>query len=227
MELMPDLETLIRAIGLLGVWAMVYTESGLLVGLFLPGDSLLFTAGFLASQGYLDIALLSAGSFVAAVLGDSTGYAFGYRVGRRLFQREDSFLFHKEHLVRAERFYQRHGKKTIILARFIPIVRTFAPVVAGMGRMEYRSFLVYNIIGGALWAIGIPVAGYLLGSLVPDIDTYLLPVVAVIIVASVAPGIIHIVRELRGQQRTAGKQPYPGNPMAETPHVPGVARRPD
>lgn len=193
-------ETLIRTVGLVGVWAIVFAESGLLVGFFLPGDSLLFTAGFLASQGFMDIAWLCAGCFLAAVAGDSVGYAFGSRVGRRLFQREDSLLFHKDHLRRAEAFYQKHGRKTIILARFIPVVRTFAPIVAGMGRMEYRTFLTFNVVGGAIWGIGLPLAGYQLGSMIPDVDRYLLPLVALIILASVAPPAWHVFKEYRAQR---------------------------
>jgi len=119
---MPDLETLIRTIGLLGVWGVVFAESGLLIGFFFPGDSLLFTAGFLASQNVFNVWILAIGSFLAAVLGDSTGYAFGDRVGKRLFQRKDSIIFHKDNLIRAQEFYKKHGKKTIILARFVPMI---------------------------------------------------------------------------------------------------------
>ncbi len=198
--MLPDLETVIRAVGLLGVWGIVYAESGLLVGFFLPGDSLLFTAGFLASQGVVNIALLSAGCAIAAIAGDSTGYWFGARVGRRLFQREDSLLFHREHLVRAEAFYAKHGRKTIILARFVPVVRTFAPIVAGMGSMDYRTFLTYNVVGGLLWGAGIPLVGYQLGSMIPDIDRYLLPIIGLIIIVSIAPGLLHFGREYLRQR---------------------------
>jgi membrane-associated protein len=192
-----DLADLIRTVGYLGLWGIVFAESGLLIGFFLPGDSLLFTAGFLASQGYLHLAAVILGCFVAAVAGDSVGYAFGHRVGRRLFQRQDSLLFRKSHLLRAEAFYQKHGGKTIVLARFIPIIRTFAPIVAGVGAMSYRRFLTYNIVGGALWAIGIPLAGYYLGRSIPDVDRYLLPIVGAIILASVLPGAVHLFQEYR------------------------------
>lgn len=196
-------ETLIRTVGMFGVWAIVFAESGLLIGFFLPGDSLLFTAGFLASQGLLDITWLCIGCFIAAVAGDNVGYAFGSRVGRRLFQRENSMLFNRNNLLRAEAFYEKHGRKTIILARFIPVVRTFAPIVAGMGKMEYRTFLAYNVIGGVLWGVGLPLAGYQLGSMIPEIDKYLLPVIGLIILLSVAPPAWHLFKEYRSQKQHA------------------------
>ena len=192
-----DLIEFIKLAGYLGVFGFVFAESGLFIGFFLPGDSLLFTAGFLASQGYLNIWVLAIGSFIFAVLGDSVGYAFGKRVGPALFTREESRLFKPSHLLKAKYFYEKHGKKTIIIARFMPIVRTFAPIVAGIGEMHYRTFLAYNIIGGALWAIGISLLGYFLGSAIPDIDKYLLPIILLIIFLSVLPPIIHIWRERR------------------------------
>ena len=182
-------------IGYLGIFAIVFAESGLLIGFFLPGDSLLFNAGFLASQGIFDIRVLSLICFVGAVLGDSVGYTFGHKIGRRLFQRKDSLLFHKDNLMKAEKFYEKHGKKTIVIARFMPMIRTFAPIVAGVGNMEYKTFVSYNIIGGLLWGVGISVAGYYLGSLIPDVDKYLLPIIIVIILISVAPTAIHILKD--------------------------------
>jgi membrane-associated protein len=186
-----DLVFLIETVGYVGLFAIVFAETGLLIGFFLPGDSLLFTAGFLASQGIFNIYLLCVILFVAAVTGDSTGYYIGHRYGRRLFHKEDSLLFHKDHLIRAKNFYEKHGGKTIILARFMPIIRTFAPVVAGIGEMQYAKFLSYNIVGGALWAIGMPVIGFLLGSIIPDVDRYLLPIVGLIVFVSIAPGLYH------------------------------------
>ncbi len=188
------LESLITTAGYAGVSAIVFAESGLLIGFFLPGDSLLFTAGFLASQGIFDITLLTALMFTAAVLGDSVGYSFGSRVGRRLFQRPDSRLFKKEYLERAENFYRKHGVKTIILARFIPVVRTFAPIVAGVSNMPYRTFVLFNVVGAALWAAGLTLLGFWLGSKVPHIDRYIIPVLAIIILLSIAPGIMHVLR---------------------------------
>lgn len=196
-----DLPQLIKSLGYFGVWAIVFAESGLLIGFFLPGDSLLFTAGFIASQGFLNIWILIFGSFVCAVLGDNVGYATGYRFGRRLFQKEDSWLFQKKHLVKTQSFYEKHGKKTIVLARFMPIVRTFAPVVAGLGAMNYRTFMSYNLIGGLLWTFGITLLGYYLGQVIPDVDKYLLPIILVIIVVSLAPSIIHLIQENRSSRR--------------------------
>ncbi len=190
-----DLPEIIKAIGLFGVLAVVFAESGLLVGFFLPGDSLLFTAGFLASQNLLNIYTLTVGCFIAAVAGDSVGYAFGKKVGKRLFHREDSIFFHKKHLEKAKLFYEKHGKKTIILARFLPVVRTFAPIVAGMGDMHYPTFLSFNIIGGFLWSMGLTLAGYFLGKSIPDVDKYLIPIVLVIIILSIMPTALHILKD--------------------------------
>lgn len=194
-----DLPELIKSIGYFGIWAIIFAESGLLIGFFLPGDSLLFTAGFLASQGYLNIGLLIVGSFVCAVAGDNVGYATGARFGRRLFSKEDSWLFHKKHIVKTEKFYQKYGKKTIVLARFLPIVRTFAPIVAGIGRMHYRTFMTYNLIGGLIWTVGVTSLGYFLGQVIPDVDKYLLPIIVVIIVISIVPSIVHLIQENRSQ----------------------------
>jgi membrane-associated protein len=190
------------------VFAFVFAESGLLIGFFLPGDSLLFTSGFLASlpsdKQVFNIWVLAIGAFISAVVGDSVGYAFGFRVGRRLFEREDSRFFKRKHLLKAEEFYERHGGKAIILARFMPIVRTFAPIVAGVGSMHYRKFLSYNIVGGLLWGVGMCVAGYFFGHLLPadKVDKYLLPVILLIIVISLLPSVIHVWRE-SGDEITA------------------------
>lgn len=190
-----DIETLIRTVGLLGVFAIVFAESGLLIGFFLPGDSLLFTAGFLASQGFLNIYALAIGSFLAAVLGDNVGYSFGHKFGKRLFSKEDSLFFHKDHLRKAQNFYQKHGKKTIILARFVPIVRTFAPIVAGMGDMEYKTFFFYNIIGGILWAVGLTVLGFALGNTVPSVKEHIDLYIIGIIILSLLPSFYHIFKD--------------------------------
>jgi len=190
-----DLKALIQSIGYIGVFTIVFVESGLLIGFFLPGDSLLFTAGFLASQGFFNILILTIGCFIAAVLGDSTGYLIGHKYGRKLFTKQKSMLFKPEHLTKAEKFYEVHGGKAIILARFMPVIRTFAPVVAGIGQMKYSTFLAYNLIGALLWAIGITLAGYFLGSIIPDVDKYLLPIILTIIILSIAPGIYHALKE--------------------------------
>lgn len=195
-----DIEATISAFGILGILAIVFAESGLLIGFFLPGDSLLFTAGFLTQVNILqvNIHLLVVLLFITAVLGDSVGYTFGRRVGRKLFTRPNSRLFKQENVQHAEAFYEKHGGKTIILARFIPVVRTFAPVIAGVGHMRYRTFLAYNVIGGLLWTVSITYLGYFLGawftSLGLDIDHVILPVVAVIILLSISPAIIHLMK---------------------------------
>lgn len=182
---------LIKTLGLFGVFAIVFAESGLLIGFFFPGDSLLFTAGFLASQGYLPFGWLLIGTFISAVVGDSFGYWFGKKVGPKIFTKEDSLFFKKAYLFKAKNFYEKHGPKTIILARFMPIVRTFAPILAGVGEMRYRTFLTFNLIGGAIWTFGLVSGGYYLGKLIPNADRYLLPIVLVIIFSSITPGILH------------------------------------
>ena len=189
-----NLTHIIESVGLIGVLAMVFAENGLLIGFFLPGDSLLFTAGFLASQGFANIWWLTIGVVVASIVGNQVGYIFGQRYGRRLFNKPDSRFFKQEYLREAETFYEKHGSLTIVLARFIPVVRTFAPIVAGVGQMRATTFLAFNVIGGTVWAAGITLLGFWLGSKIPGIDKYLLPVIALIIVLSVLPGVLHFLR---------------------------------
>lgn len=196
-----DLKGIIETIGYIGVFTIVFIESGLLIGFVLPGDSLLFTAGFLASQGIMNIHYLAMGCFIAAVLGDSVGYWIGQKFGRKLYERENSKFFQKDHLKKAEDFYHKHGGKTIILARFMPFIRTFAPVVAGMSNMEYKKFLSYNLFGGLLWAVGVTYAGFFLGSIIPNVDKLLLPIIGGIIVLSVAPAVYHILKD-PGQRKS-------------------------
>lgn len=196
-----NLVHLIIGFGYLGITAVIFAETGLLIGFFLPGDSLLFTAGFLASQGVFDIRLLIALCTIAAVAGDGIGYAFGSRVGPRIFSRENSLLFHRDHLTRAQRFYERHGPKAVVLARFVPFARTFVPILAGVGCMRYPRFLTYNVVGASLWAIGIPLIGYYLGRSIPGVDQYLLPIILGIILLSVSPGIVHILRNREDRRR--------------------------
>ncbi len=199
-----NLQGLIAAVGLIGVYTIVFVESGLLIGFFLPGDSLLFTAGFLASQGFFNIFWLAIGCFLAAVGGDSAGYYIGHKFGRRLFQKEDSVFFHKDHLLRAQGFYEKHGGKTLILARFIPVIRTFAPVVAGIGLMKYRAFLAYNIIGAFLWAVCVTLAGYYLGQIIPAevADKYLILITLGIILLSISPGLYHALKTKDSRTKT-------------------------
>ena len=178
------LENTIISIGLLGTFLMLFAESGLLIGFFLPGDSLLFTAGLLASRGYFSIWALVIGGAIAAIIGNQVGYHFGRRFGPRIFNKEESLLFHKDHIIRAENFYEKYGGAALIISRFTPIIRTFVPILAGVGKMNYRKFFLYNIIGGILWVFSVSFAGYFLGKIVPDIDKYILPIIAVIIILS-------------------------------------------
>ncbi len=190
-----DLIEAIKTAGYAGLFAIVFAETGLFLGFFLPGDSLIFVAGFLASQGVFHPVLLPVILFVAAVTGNMAGYEFGRRVGPKLFSREDSLLFRKDHVTKTKKFYDKYGGKTVMIARFVPIVRTFAPILAGVAEMKYMVFLAYNIAGAAIWAVGLTVLGYFLGTRVPDIDKYLLPIVLVIIVVSVLPGVFHLWRD--------------------------------
>lgn len=199
---------LIETLGYIGLFVIIFAETGLLIGFFLPGDSLLFTAGFLASQGAFDISLLCLVCFVAAVSGDATGYAFGNRVGRRLFSRSESRFFKPKHVARAEAFFLKHGGKAVILARFLPVVRTFVPVIAGVGAMPYRRFAGFNVIGGVLWAIGLPVAGYFLGKTIPNVDRYLIPIILLIIFVSIAPTAIHVWRESGDEIKVVARREY-------------------
>ena len=192
-----NLEELILTVGYLGIFFIIFAESGLLFGFFFPGDSLLITAGLLASKGYLDIAFLIFLSMVAAISGDSVGYWFGHKAGKRIFNREDSIFFHRDHLLRAKNFYEKHGGKTIILARFLPIIRTFAPIVAGVGEMKYGRFLFFNIFGGIFWVLFTTLFGYFLGNVVPNIDRYIIFIIAIIIFLSALPTLIHIWKGYR------------------------------
>lgn len=189
-----DLSSFIKAVGLLGMFVVVFAESGILVGLLLPGDSLLFTAGLLASQGVVDIWTLIFVVFLGAVLGDSVGYAFGKKIGPKIFIKEDSLFFRKVYLARAQDFYAKYGGKTIVLARFLPFIRTFAPILAGVGKMNYRAFLIYNIFGAIIWAVGLTGAGFWLGNVIPDADRYIIPIVLLIILVSILPGLVQILR---------------------------------
>ena len=200
-----ELSELIKTVGYAGLFLIVFAESGLFFGCFLPGDSLLFTAGFLASQGYLDVSLLLLVFFVAAVAGDNVGYWFGEKYGKRLFEKKDSRFFKKEYLERAREFYKKHGGKAITLARFVPVVRTFTPIVAGIADMEYNKFFFYNLLGGLAWGVGMTLAGYFLGKTIPNADEYVLPIVAVIIIASLIPAWLHLNGAIRPEAKKPAK----------------------
>ena len=178
---------LVREIGYPGLFAVVFLESGVFFGFFLPGSSMLFTAGLLATRGLFNPWALIALMWLAAVLGDSAGYWFGNTVGVRLFLRPNSTFFRRDYLERAKEFYDKHGVQTIFLARFIPIVRTFVPIVAGVVNMRYRSFLAYNVLGAIVWAAGVTFLGYYLGEKVPFVQTYLTPIIVIIIIVTCLP----------------------------------------
>jgi membrane-associated protein len=192
---------LIRIVGQYGLPVIIFSETGLLLGFFLPGDSLLITAGLFAARGDLDLATLLATLIPAAILGNATGYAIGKRTGKALYSRPDSLLFRREHLRMTHEYYERHGGKTIIIAQFAPILRTFAPVVAGVAEMGYHNFASYNVIGAILWITSMTLGGYLLGNLIPDIDKRIDLVVMVVIAVSLLPAIIAWLRSRRGSVR--------------------------
>lgn len=187
-----DPEFILKTFGVLGLFIVVFAESGLFFGFFLPGDSLLFTAGFLAHFLEIHILLIIIGVCVSAILGDTVGYWFGKRVGKSLFTKNDSFFFKKEYITRAHEFFTIHGAKALVLARFIPVVRTFTPIIAGMAEMKYKTFLYWNILGGILWGAGVTSAGYLLGRTVPQSQEYLGYIVVGIILVSFIPVIIEV-----------------------------------
>ena len=200
-----DPGSLIEKFGMIGVFLIVFAESGLLIGFFLPGDSLLFTAGLFASQNQfgMNLPILLIGCFISAVAGDQVGYLFGKRAGPALFDRPKSRLFNPKHVVRANAFFERYGPRTIVLARFVPIVRTFAPIVAGVSNMHYRTFVTFNVVGGFLWAVGVTTLGYLLGKRFPGIADNLLYVSVIIIAISVLPIVVEFVKHRRSQRQTA------------------------
>ncbi|MFA0766711.1 MAG: hypothetical protein OXFUSZZB_000039 [Candidatus Fervidibacter sp.] len=191
---LTDVEALIRWGGLTGIVTIVFIETGLFIGFFLPGDSLLVTAGIMAAAGYLDLRWLIPLTILAAIIGDQVNYAIGYRAGVALMSRYERF---RPHLERAHAFYEKHGAKTIVLARFVPIVRTFAPAVAGAARMNYRTFVTYNIVGGIIWVLSTTLTGYFLGRAIPHIDRYLHLVIAIVVFLSILP----ILREWRRERR--------------------------
>lgn len=192
-----SLDALIQWGGYVLLVAIVFAETGLLIGCFLPGDSLLITAGLLAAAGHLNIWWINVLLMAAAIVGDSVGYAIGARLGPRIFTREKSLLFNPKHVVRTQQFYEKYGPKTIVIARFVPIIRTFAPVLAGVGAMRYRRFLTYNVLGGIGWVASMSWAGYLLGHAVPNISKHMHLLVIVIIVLSCIPIAVEIYRERR------------------------------
>lgn len=184
---------ILEAGGYLGIAAAIFAESGLLIGIFLPGDSLLFAAGLLTAGGYFSLLPLIFIVTISAIAGDSVGYWFGKNVGVAFFRREDSLFFKKSYVARTQRFYEKYGGRAVVLARFVPIVRTLAPILAGIGTMPYRRFLAYNILGGVTWGAGVTSLGYFLGSFVPGAEEYILPISLAIIVVSFLPILLNIL----------------------------------
>ena len=198
---------LIKFVGLAGVAFIVFSETGLMVGFFLPGDSLLVTAGVFAAGGLLNIYTLIPLLLCAAIAGNATGYWIGTRAGQALYNRPNSFFFRRQHLLKTHEFYERHGGKTIILAQFMPIVRTFAPVVAGAAGMPYRRFATFNVVGAACWITSMTLIGFFLGRAIPDIEKRIHLVVAVVIFLSLLPAIISVARAKLAGRRTAEASP--------------------
>lgn len=185
---------IIESGGLLLIGVIIFAESGLLAGFFLPGDTLLFTAGFFAAQGKLPLGWLLIIVLFAAVAGYEAGYHIGLKFGKRLFRKKDGLIFRQEYLEKSEVFYEKHGGKTIMLSRFVPLVRTFAPVVAGIGSMPRPKFTLYNVIGGAIWTAGVILLGHWLGSKIPNIDHYLLPIILLAMAISFGPTLYHLAK---------------------------------
>jgi membrane-associated protein len=187
----------IKTFGYFGIGAIIFAESGLLLGFILPGDSLVFLAGLLASQGLFNIFLLILVIFLTAVAGDNTGYFIGKKLGRKVFSEKDSFIFNQENLRRTEAFFERHGRSTFLMQRFIPVIRAFAPLLGGVGKMDHRTFFLFDLAGCAFWSVGVTALGYFLGATVPNIDNYLLPLVFLIIVISLIPTVITYKKQKR------------------------------
>ncbi len=201
---MFDIERLLGAggwIGILIVAGIVFAESGLLIGFFLPGDTLLFGAGLLASQGEMPLVPLILATIVAAIIGDNVGYSIGRRSGKRFFKKKDGILFRQEYVQRAEEFYEKHGGKTIILARFTPIVRTFAPVVAGVGKMPRKRFMMFNVVGAVLWGAGMILLGYFIGNRIPGLDKYIEYVLLGVVTLSIGLSLAHILKDKSARQQ--------------------------
>jgi len=188
---------LVRAGGYLGIALIVFAESGILLGIFFPGDSLLFTAGLLSAGGFLSIVPLTLLVIISAILGDSVGYWFGKKVGNAIYTRPDSRFFKQTYVTRTQAFYAQYGGRAIVLARFVPIVRTIAPILAGVGTMKYPRFLSYNLVGGTLWGASMTLLGFSLGSLIPEAERYILPIALAIIVLSFLPIVFEYLRNKR------------------------------
>jgi len=198
---MFDVNHILQSGGLLAIAAMVYSESGLMVGFFLPGDTLLISAGIFAAEGKLPLALTIAVISLAAILGDNTGYTIGRLLGPKIFRKKDGIVFRQEYVQRAEKFYERFGSKTMLLSHFIPFVRSFAPMVAGVAKMPRPSFFLFDAVGDIVWAGLVTLLGYWFGSKIPNLDHYILPTIAVVVVASFGPMFWHLFGDKTTHQR--------------------------
>ncbi|MCA9333142.1 VTT domain-containing protein [Candidatus Saccharibacteria bacterium] len=202
---MFDVNSIIQSGGILFVAFVIFAESGLLIGFWLPGDTLLLGAGIIAAQGEISLLWLIFAIVAAAILGDNVGYSIGRRTGHKIFKKDDGIFFQKEHVIRAEKFYEDHGGKTIILARFIPIVRTFAPLVAGVGKMKRQRFMLFNVIGALLWGAGVTLIGYWFGSKIPHLEEYVHYVILGVVLISILSSLIHILKEKKIRDRLFAK----------------------
>jgi membrane-associated protein len=198
-----NLSELVQWAGLFGLAAIIFSETGLLVGVFLPGDSLLVTAGLFAARGYLNVYALTPLLTAAAICGNSLGYFIGKKSGPRIFNRENSLFFNKKHAIRAAEFFEKHGRKTIVLAQFMPIIRTFSPVIAGVGGMNFRTFITFNVIGAFVWIWSMVGLGYFLGSYIPGIDQHIEIVIIIVVFLSILPGLIGGYRGRRAKRFAA------------------------
>jgi membrane-associated protein len=200
-----DPVSIIETAGYIGLSLVIFSETGILLGFFLPGDSLLFTAGFLASTGLIDLKIIIIISFIAAVLGDSFGYYLGKKYGPKVFNKADSFFLDKKYIEKTEKYYKKYGGETIIIARFLPIIRTVAPIMAGVGKVPYNKFFTYNIMGGAIWTFLLPTFGYYFGRIIPDADKIILPVVFCIIIISLFPAFFSVFKEKERRDKIFNK----------------------
>jgi membrane-associated protein len=200
-----NLPELVQWAGLIGLTIIVFSETGLLVGFFLPGDSLLVTAGLLAATGYLNVYELAPILTLAAISGNSLGYFIGRTTGPRIFTRENSLFFNKKHAIRAAQFFEKHGRKTIVLAQFMPIIRTFSPVISGVAGMKFRTFLTYNVLGAVLWVWSMLGIGYFLGNYIPGVDQHIEIVVIIVVFISLLPGLISGYRSRRAKSSANGR----------------------
>lgn len=190
----------VTTVGYIGILLVIFCETGLFIGCFFPGDSLLFTAGMLATRGVFNLYILIPCVIVAAILGYALGYFFGDKLGHWLMERKDGFFFKKKYIQQAHDFYEKHGAQAMILCRLVPIVRTFCPIVAGMGEMKFKRYMLYNVIGAILWVFALTLLGYFIGNLFPNAKHFLLPIVLIIIAISVLPGLFHFLKERKSRK---------------------------